>query len=47
MKLAVAKNFKMAKKFDIDDVINTFKISDTTQDLLNDSKVSRGLHIVF
>ena len=42
MTVAVAKNCKMTKKSDIDDVINASKMSDN---FLNNSKVSRGLYI--
>ena len=41
MTLSVAKNCKMMKKFDIDDVINTSKITDMPENLLSDSNVSR------
>ena len=41
MTLAVAKNCKMMKKYDIDDVIDTSKMSDMPSSVLNDSYVSR------
>ena len=41
MTLAVAKNCKMTKESDIDDVVNTSKMVDMPQNFLNDSNVSR------
>ena len=41
MTLPVAKNCKMTKKSDIDDVINPSKMSDMPQNFLSDSNVSR------
>ena len=41
MTLAVAKNCKMTKKSDIDDVINTSKMSAMPQNVLKDSDMSR------
>ena len=45
MILAVAKNYKMTYKFDIDDVVNTSKMSDMPKNIFNDSNVSKGLYI--
>ena len=45
MTLAVAKNCKITKKSDIDDVINTSKMSGMPQNFLNDCNVSRTLCI--
>ena len=41
MTLDVAKNCKIKKKSDFDDVINTAKMSDMHQNFFNDSKVSK------
>ena len=45
MTLAVAKNCKMTKNSDTDDVINTSKISDIPQNFLNNLNVSRWSYI--
>ena len=45
MTLAVAKNCKMMKQPDIDDVINKSKVSDMPQNFLKDSNISRSLYI--
>ena len=45
MTVAVAKNCKMTKKSDIDDVINTSKMSDMPQNFLNGPDVSNRLYI--
>ena len=41
MTLAAAKNWKMTKKSDIDDVMNTSKMSGMPQNFLKDSNMSR------
>ena len=41
MTLTVAKNCKMRKKSDIDDVINTSQMSEIPHNKFNDSEVSR------
>ena len=41
MTLAVAQKYKMMKKPDIDDVIDSSKMSDMSQNFFHDSNVSR------